>query len=152
MVGCSKTSHPKKEMKISSSAMESRVNPLMSTPVLKYPPEEVNILLLTKEEYQDTHQRGRNTPLHNKNLEEFYSSMKKPYTRGTSPPYVRKTLKLNSLFFFVYFRPREPKRDTKCSQTDHGNSNSHARNYSIVYVPVCTHPHSTIKHSKIYVT
>jgi len=58
----------------------------MSTPVLKYPPEGVNILLLTKEEYQDTCQRGRNTPLHNKNLEEFYSSTKKPYTRGTFPP------------------------------------------------------------------
>ena len=26
---------------------------------------------------------------------------------------VRKTLKLNSLFFFIYFRPREPKRDSK---------------------------------------
>ena len=65
---------------------------------------------------------------------------------------VRKTLKLNSLFFFIYFHPREPKRDSKRSQTDRGNSNSHARNYSIVYAPVCARPHSTIKHSKIHVT
>ena len=65
---------------------------------------------------------------------------------------VRKTLKLNSLFFFIYFRPREPKRDSKHSQTDRGNSNSHARNYSIVYTPVRARPRSTIKHSKIHVT
>jgi len=65
---------------------------------------------------------------------------------------VRKTLKLNSLFFFIYFCPVEPKRDSKHSQTDRGNNNSHACKYSIVYVPVCTHPCSTIKYSKIYVT
>ena len=66
--------------------------------------------------------------------------------------YVRKTLKLNSLFFFIYFHRREPKCNTKRSQTDRGNSNSHARNYSIVYAPVRAHPRSMIKHSKIYVT
>ena len=65
---------------------------------------------------------------------------------------VRKTLKLNSLFFFIYFRPREPKCDSKRSQIDHGNNNSHAHNYSIVYAPVRMRPRSTIKHSKIYVT
>jgi len=46
---------------------------------------------------------------------------------------VRKTLKLNSLFFFIYFHPREPKCDSKHSQTDHGNIISHTCNYSIVY-------------------
>jgi len=65
---------------------------------------------------------------------------------------VRKTLKLNSLFLFIYFRPREPKRDSKCSQTDRGNNNSHTHNYSIVYAHVHMHPRSMIKHSKIYVT
>jgi len=65
---------------------------------------------------------------------------------------VRKTLKLNSLFFFIYFHPRELKHDSKCSQTDCGNKISHACNYSIVYMPVCACPHSTIKYSKIYVT
>jgi len=65
---------------------------------------------------------------------------------------VRKTLKLNSLFLFIYFCPREPKRNSKCSQTDCGNNISHACNYSIVYVPVHAHPCSTIKYSKIYVT
>ena len=65
---------------------------------------------------------------------------------------VRKTLKLNSLFFFIYFHPREPKCNSKRSQTDRGNNNSHARNYSIVYVPVRARPRSTIEHSKIHVT
>jgi len=65
---------------------------------------------------------------------------------------VRKTLKLNSLFFFIYFCPREPKHDSKCSQTNHGNNISHTCKYSIVYTPVHTRPHSTIKYSKIYVT
>ena len=65
---------------------------------------------------------------------------------------VRKTLKLNSLFFFIYFRPVEPKHNSKHSQTNHGNNNSHTCNYSIVYVPVHVHPRSTIKYSKIYVT
>jgi len=65
---------------------------------------------------------------------------------------VRKTSKLNSLFFFIYFHPREPKHDSKHSQTDRGNSISHACNCSIVYAPVHAHPHSTIKYSKIYVT
>jgi len=64
---------------------------------------------------------------------------------------VRKTLKLNSLFFSIYFRPREPKCDSKRSQTNHGNNISHTCNYSTAYVPVCVHPCSTIKHSKIYV-
>jgi len=65
---------------------------------------------------------------------------------------VRKTLKLNSLFFFIYFCPREPKCNFKCSQTDCGNNTSHTCNYSIGYTPVCACPHSTIKYSKIYVT
>jgi len=65
---------------------------------------------------------------------------------------VRKTLKLNSLFFFIYFHPREPKHNSKHSQTDHGNNISHACNYSIVYAPVRMRPCSTIKYSKIYVT
>jgi len=38
-------------MKVNSSEKENRVNLLMSTLALKYPPEGVNILLLTKEEY-----------------------------------------------------------------------------------------------------
>ena len=66
--------------------------------------------------------------------------------------FVRKTLKLKFLFFFIYFHPVEPKCDSKHSQTDCGNNNSHACKYSIVYVPVCVHPHSTIKYSTIYVT
>jgi len=66
--------------------------------------------------------------------------------------FVRKTLKLNSLFFFIYFHPREPKHGSKCSQTDHGNNNSHPCNYSVVYAPVCVHPCSMIKYSKIYIT
>jgi len=64
---------------------------------------------------------------------------------------VRKTLKLKFLFFFIYFCPVEPKHDSKCSQTDHGNNNSHTCKYSIVYMPVCVHPHSMIKYSTIYV-
>jgi len=66
--------------------------------------------------------------------------------------HVRKTLKLNSLLFFIYFHPREPKCDSKCSQTNHGNNISHACKYSIVYTPVCMCPQSTIKYSKIYIT
>ena len=65
---------------------------------------------------------------------------------------VRKTLKLKFLFYFIYFHPVEPKCDSKCSQSDHGNNNSHACNYSIVYMPVCVHPHSMIKYCTIYVT
>jgi len=38
-------------MKVNSFEKENRVDPLMLTPALKYPPERVNILLLTKEEY-----------------------------------------------------------------------------------------------------
>jgi len=52
------------------------------------------------------------------------------------PTPIRKTLKLKFLFFFIYFCPVEPKCDSKHSQTDHGNYNSHACNFSIVYAPV----------------
>jgi len=65
---------------------------------------------------------------------------------------VRKTLKLNSLFFFIYFCPVEPEHDSKHSQTDCVNNISHACKYSIVYMPVCTCPHSIIKYSTISVT
>ena len=65
---------------------------------------------------------------------------------------VRKTLKLKFLFFFIYFCPVEPKHDSKCSQSDHGNNNSHTCNYSIVYAPVHAHPCSMIKYCTIYVT
>jgi len=65
---------------------------------------------------------------------------------------VRKKLKLKFLFHFIYFHPVEPKCDSKCSQSDCGNNNSHACNYSIVYVPVHAHPCSTIKYCTIYVT
>jgi len=65
---------------------------------------------------------------------------------------VRKTLKLKFLFFFIYFCPVEPKCNSKHSQSDCGNNNSHACKYSIVYMPVCACPCSTIKYSTIYVT
>jgi len=65
---------------------------------------------------------------------------------------VKKTLKLNSPFFFLYFCPVEPKCNSKCSPTDCGNNNSHTCKYSIVYMPVCVHPCSMIKYSTIYVT
>jgi len=65
---------------------------------------------------------------------------------------VRKTLKLKFLFFFIYFCPVDPKHNSKHSQSDCGNYNSHACKYSIVYMPVCTHPCSMIKYSTIYVT
>jgi len=70
----------------------------------------------------------------------------------STPLFVRKTLKLNSLFFFIYFCPGEPEHNSKCSQTNCGNNISHACDYSIVYVPVHAHPRSMIKYSKIYVT
>ena len=78
--------------------------------------------------------------------------LKTPTCYTLDMSFVRKTLKLNSLFFFIYFHPREPKHNSKCFQTDHGNNNSHTCNYSIVYAPVHVHPHSMIKYSKIYVT
>jgi len=78
------------------------------------------------------------------------------FIQHLDPITVRKTLKLNSLFFFIYFHPREPKHNSKHnskhSQTNHGNNISHTHNYSIVYAPVHMHPRSMIKHSKIYVT
>jgi len=49
-----------------------------------------------------------------------FGVMKSPDHAIISMGYVRKTLKLNSLFFFIYFRPREPKHNSKCSQTDVG--------------------------------
>ena len=65
---------------------------------------------------------------------------------------VRKTLKLKFLFFSIYFCPVEPKCNSKCSQTDCGNNDSHTCKYSIVYAPVCVCLHSMIKYSTIYVT
>jgi len=51
MARCFKTLQHKKQMKIHSSTKEKRVDPLMSTLVLKHLPEGVNILLQTEEEY-----------------------------------------------------------------------------------------------------
>jgi len=52
---------------------------------------------------------------------------------------VRKTLKLKFLFFFIYFHPVEPKCDSKCSQSDHGNII-----LTHVNIVLCTHLYTNI--------
>jgi len=79
MARCFKTLQHKKWMKINSSfssTKENRVNPLMSTLALN-PTRRSKHTPSNRKRVSRYSSKGEEYPLHNKNLEEFYSSTKK---------------------------------------------------------------------------